>query len=128
MKTKTKTHYNRGAIMRRAHKIKKETGKPFGLCMSMAWQEAKSESRPANNALAIQPQALPLESLVLGAAGLVKKLARSKIEIGLRVNVTGGIRLTDSEGHAESFGKDYSGAFVFARDNRASAAMIEYRP
>jgi protein-disulfide isomerase-like protein with CxxC motif len=125
MKTKQKTHYNRGAIMRRAHAIKKETGKPFGLCMSMAWQEAKN---PPSNAMAIQPQALPLESFVLGAAGLVKKLARSKIEIGLRVNVTGGIRLTNSEGHAESFGKDYSGAFVFARDNRASAAMIEYRP
>jgi hypothetical protein len=114
--------------MSSAHAIKKETGKPFGAAMSQAWAEAKSETRPANNALAIQPQALPLESLVLGAAGLVKKLARSKIEIGLRVNVTGGIRLTDSEGRAESFGKDYSGAFVFARDNRASAAMIEYRP
>jgi protein-disulfide isomerase-like protein with CxxC motif len=125
MKTKQKTHYNRGAIMRRAHKIKKETGKPFGLCMSMAWQEAKA---PLGNAMAIQPQALPLESFVLGAAGLVKKLARSKIEIGLRVNVTGGIRLTDSEGHAESFGKDYSGAFMFARDNRASANRLEYRP
>jgi hypothetical protein len=124
MKTKTKTHYNRGDIMRRAHAIKKETGKPFGAAMSQAWAEAKN---PPSNAMAIQPQALPLESFVLGAAGLVKKLARSKIEIGLRVNVTGGIRLTDSEGHAESFGKDYSGAFMFARDNRASAAMIEYR-
>ena len=115
MKTKQKTHYNRGAIMRRAHAIKKETGKPFGLCMSMAWQEAKN---PPSNAMAIQPQTLPLESLVLGAAGLVKKIARSNIEIGLRVNITGGVKLTDSNGKAETIGGEYTGAMLYQRDNR----------
>jgi hypothetical protein len=107
--------YNKGAIMRRAHALKKETGEPFGICLSLAWKEAKS---PASNALAVQPQKLPLEALVIGAAGLVKKIRQSKIEIGVRVNVTAGVRLTDSEGRAESFGKDMSGAMLYAKDMR----------
>lgn len=124
-----KQKYDRGAIMRRAHEIRKQTGIAFGPAMSRAWQEAKGESpAPRYVPTPIPPQRLPLEALVLGAAGIVRKIARSKIEIGLRVNVTGGIRVTDSQGKSQAIGRDFSAGGIYTRDNRPRAIAIEYRP
>ena len=121
--------YDRGAIMRRAHQIKRETGMAFGPALSRAWTEAKQAPEPPRYIPApIPPQRLPLEAFVLGAAGIVRKIARSKIEIGLRINVTGGIRVTDSQGKSQAIGRDFSVGGIYTRDNRPRAIAIEHRP
>ena len=121
--------YNRAAIMRRAHSIRRETGIAFGPAMSLAWQEAKQAPEPPRYVpVPIPPQRLPLEAFVLGAAGIVRKIVRSKIEIGLRVNITGGIRVTDSQGHSQAIGRDFSAGGIYTRDGRPRAIAIEYRP
>ena len=121
--------YDRGAIMRRAHKIKKESGIAFGPALSRAWQEAKqAPETPRYVPVPIPPQRLPLEALVLGAAGIVRKIARSKIEIGLRINVTAGIRVTDSQGQSQAMGRDFSAGGIYTRDGRPRAIAIEHRP
>lgn len=39
-----KQHYDRGAICRRAHQLKRERGIPFGEAMRMSWAEAKGQT------------------------------------------------------------------------------------
>lgn len=80
--------YNRKQIMRRAHALRTETGRAFGECLRLSWAEAKAKP------VAIAPQRLPLESVVLGAVDLVKKLKSSRIEVAGRVHVDLGIRVT----------------------------------
>ena len=121
--------YDRGAIMRRAHQIKRETGVAFGAAMSQAWAEYKQAPEPPRYVpTPIPPQRLPLEALVLGAAGIVRKIVRSKIEIGLRVNITGGIRVTDSQGASQAIGRDFSVGGIYTRDGRPRTIAIEHRP
>ena len=81
--------YNRKQIMRRAHALRKETGRDFGECLRQSWKEAKS---PKN--VAVAPQRLPLEAAVIGAYNLVKKIKGSRIEIAGRINVDLGLRVT----------------------------------
>jgi hypothetical protein len=114
-----KTKYDRGAIMRRAHALKKETGESFGACLSAAWREAKEKPTAGRySPPALPPQRLPLEAIVMDTIGLVRRISRSKIEIGLKIHAAAGIRITDAEGQAESIGKDFSAAIVLQKDFR----------
>ena len=113
-----KQTYDRGAIMRRAHALKRETGESFGACLSAAWREAKEPTAARYSPPALPPQRLPLEALVLDTIGLMRRISRSKIEIGLKIHAAGGIRITDADGRAESIGKDFSAAMVLQKDFR----------
>lgn len=81
--------YDKRQIMRVAHRIHKETGFPFGECLKMSWADAKSPK-----AIAIPPQKLPLEAVVIGAYNLAKKIQGSRIEVAAKVKIDLGMRIT----------------------------------
>jgi hypothetical protein len=112
----SRNKYDRAAIMRRAHQIRRETRQPFGSCLQLAWSEAKGAGVPSP---AITP-ALILPPLV--AAGrdvirLARKLKGARIEVGLRVKVDVAARVTPKADSPITWGgsREIAGGF----DNRA---------
>lgn len=81
--------YDKRRVMLVAHRLRRETGQPFGECLKQAWADEKSP-KP----IAIPPQKLPLEAAVLGAYNLARKIYTSRIEIAARVNFDLGVRIT----------------------------------
>lgn len=81
--------HDRSAIMRRAHQIKKQNRVTLSEGMKLAWSEAKTQ-KP----LALAPQRLPLEAIALDAWALAKKLKGARVDVGLRVRIDAGLRIT----------------------------------
>ena len=81
-----KRAYNRSAICKRAHELKRQH--PWSEAMRLAWAEAKS-----SGVVAIQPQRLPLEALVVDGWSLAKRIANGRIRAGIRVRVDYGVEI-----------------------------------
>lgn len=81
--------YDKRKIMCVAHRLRLDTGKPFGECLKQSWDMAK-----APKSIAVAPQRLPLEAAVMGAYNLAKKIKGSRIEVAGRINIDLGLRIT----------------------------------
>lgn len=81
--------YDKRNVMLVAHRLRRETGKPFGQCLKQAWAAEKSPK-----SIVIAPQRLQLETAVIGAYNLAKKIRSSRIEVAGRINVDLGVRIT----------------------------------
>ena len=81
--------YNKRNVMLVAHRLRRETGLPFGECLKQAWAAEK-----APKSIAIAPQRLPLEAAVIGAYNLAKKIRGSRIEVAAKIHVDLGVRVT----------------------------------
>ena len=81
--------YDKKQIMLVAHRLHRETDMPFGDCLKQAWSMAK-----APKAVAIPPQRLPLEAVVISAYNLARKIRGSRIEVAAKIHVDLGLRVT----------------------------------
>ena len=109
-----KRKYDRAAIMRRAHMIRRETNDEFALCLRRAWAEARTSNVLATPEL-IMP---PLVQAAFGVVDLARRIRRSRIEIAARVHVDIGVRVTPRDEAPIAYVVSKQGAMGVEYDNR----------
>lgn len=102
-----KRKYDRSAILKRAHQLKHQH--PWGESLRLAWAEAKSVG-----AVALAPQRLPLEALVVDTWSLARKIANGRIRAGVRVKIDFGLQVEPEGESAFTYGKSLEKAAVVA--------------
>jgi hypothetical protein len=106
-------------IMQRAWTLRRQRGLDalnMGEAMKLAWAEARN--KPI--AQAIQPTLIvpPLVSAGRSAVALARRISRSKIELGLQVQVKAVARITPTDGMAETYILDKIGGGAIEYDAR----------
>ena len=93
-----KRKIDRSAVMKRAHQIRKQSGLPWSDCLRMSW----AAERAPRSVIAVKPQSLPLEAVVLGSTALVRRLMNKRIRAGVRVRLDVGLAI-DDQSYTRSF-------------------------
>lgn len=82
--------YDKRAIMKRAHDLRREARGDFAFCLRQAWAEARHRD------VMVQPTLIlpPVIQVAASAIDLVRKIRRSRVEVAGRIQIDFGVRVT----------------------------------
>lgn len=115
-----KKRYDRSAICKRAHELKRN--RPWSEAMRLAWAEAKS-----GGVVALAPQRLPLEAIVVDTWSLARRIANGSIRAGIRVKIDLGVEIIPEGSDAIRRGASLERFATVAYSKQKNQARIEHR-